>query len=560
MKYKRPVPVVVILGYGVALWVSGCARWGGARIQDGAPLNGAVGNVVNLSQGWTPQEQESFYYTSQGSQLLPYTWFLALEQAENTNLFRADANLDRLRWLPARPSKLNPDGLPVGFTKDIDATTKQAWMGLNCAACHTSQIEYRNVSLRIDGGPAMADAQGFLAELGDALQHTLGSPSKFDRFAHRVLGARYDDNQAKQLRLEMRSVRRYVLRRIERNASPHPYGFARLDAFGNILNEVLAYGLDLPENQRPCDAPVSFPFLWDTAQSDVVQWNGAAANAPSGLGPLARNVGEVLGVFGKLDITPNEVPLGYASSAKLINLDKLEHWTADLWSPAWPQQSLPPIDQAKAANGRAHYTRLCQDCHQPIDRTDPHRRVTAQMIPLSKIGTDPTMAMNFYSRIAKTGRLAGTPTGVFLGPDFGTNAQAGEILRNVALGVLVRHPGETLIAAMQDHLKVSQSPPFDLRSYKARPLNGIWATAPFLHNGSVPNLWELLQPPDRRVQQFFVGSRAFDPVQVGFATEDSPGAFRFDTRLPGNSNAGHDYGTTLTDAQKWELIEYLKSL
>jgi hypothetical protein len=57
-----------------------------------------------------------------------------------------------------------------------------------------------------------------------------------------------------------------------------------------------------------------------------------------------------------------------------------------------------------------------------------------------------------------------------------------------------------------------------------------------------------------------VGSRAYDPVQVGFATESFPGGFRFDTNLPGNSNSGHDYGTALPDAQKWELIEYLKSL
>ncbi len=559
MSSKWTFPVVATLGASVTLWLSGCS-WGTMRTQNETLLRGAVGNVMTMSQGWTAQEREAFYFTSQGSQLCPYDWFLALEQAESTNLFRADANMERFRWLPARPTSLNPDGLPVGFARDVDGRTKQEWVGLNCAACHTTQIHYQDFKVRVDGGPAMADAQGFLAELGNALQHTLGSPAKFDRFAHRVLGGRYDESRARELRMEVRSVRRYIVRRVERNATVHPYGFARLDAFGNILNEVLAYGLQVPENQRTPDAPVSFPFLWDTAQSDVVQWNGSVANAPSGLGPLARNVGEVLGVFAKLDITPDQVPLGYSSSAQLVNLAKLEKWAADLWSPVWPEPGLPPIDHALASKGQVRYNELCLNCHQLIDRTNPNRRIAAKMVRVDEVGTDPTMAMNFFSRTAQTGRLAGTPEGVFLGPDFGTNAPAGAILRNVGLGVIMRHPGKALLAAIDDHLKVGKAPPFDLRSYKARPLNGIWATAPYLHNGSVPNLWQLLQSPSQRAIEFSVGSREFDPVNVGFKTESLPDGFKFDTRVPGNSNAGHEYGTTLTDAEKWELIEFLKTL
>lgn len=98
-----------------------------------------------------------------------------------------------------------------------------------------------------------------------------------------------------------------------------------------------------------------------------------------------------------------------------------------------------------------------------------------------------------------------------------------------------------------------------LRSlYKARPLNGIWATAPFLHNGSVPNLAELLTAPDERRSFFFVGEREYDPVHVGL--ESDAGPFRFDTTLPGNSNAGHAFGSRLSPPDKEALIEYLKSL
>ncbi len=100
--------------------------------------------------------------------------------------------------------------------------------------------------------------------------------------------------------------------------------------------------------------------------------------------------------------------------------------------------------------------------------------------------------------------------------------------------------------------------------YKARPLNGIWATAPYLHNGSVPNLYQLLLPAEDRDATFTVGSRQFDPKHVGYRT-DAPGVFTFRARdengetIPGNSNAGHEYGE-LSEQERWELVEYLKTL
>lgn len=96
--------------------------------------------------------------------------------------------------------------------------------------------------------------------------------------------------------------------------------------------------------------------------------------------------------------------------------------------------------------------------------------------------------------------------------------------------------------------------------YKARPLNGIWATAPSLHNGSVPNLGELLLPPAQRSKKFAVGRREFDAQNVGFQTAEVPGAFIFDTARAGNASSGHDYGTTLSPGDRQALLEYLKSI
>jgi hypothetical protein len=102
--------------------------------------------------------------------------------------------------------------------------------------------------------------------------------------------------------------------------------------------------------------------------------------------------------------------------------------------------------------------------------------------------------------------------------------------------------------------------------YANAPLDGIWLRAPYLHNGSVPTLWDLLQPAAQRPARFYRGNDLYDPRRLGFVADQplSQGRrlFAFDTALPGNGNAGHEgapYGTTLPDADKWALLEYLKT-
>ena len=105
----------------------------------------------------------------------------------------------------------------------------------------------------------------------------------------------------------------------------------------------------------------------------------------------------------------------------------------------------------------------------------------------------------------------------------------------------------------------------------ARPHSGVWALAPYLHNGSVPNLYQLLSPREERENVFYVGHSEFDPKHVGFVTQKKTHTdFKFDTKLPGNSNAGHEFrdgprqngviGPALSEAERWELIEYLKTI
>lgn len=93
--------------------------------------------------------------------------------------------------------------------------------------------------------------------------------------------------------------------------------------------------------------------------------------------------------------------------------------------------------------------------------------------------------------------------------------------------------------------------------YVNAPLDGIWARGPYLHNGSVPNLADLLEKPSDRTARFYRGCAEFDLDRVG---PDCRTGFRFDAALPGNSNSGHVYGTDLPPGEKRALIEYLKGL
>jgi len=122
-----------------------------------------------------------------------------------------------------------------------------------------------------------------------------------------------------------------------------------------------------------------------------------------------------------------------------------------------------------------------------------------------------------------------------------------------------------------------------LAAYKARPLAGVWATGPFLHNGSVPTVFQLLSPHDERDARFFVSPESFDPVQLGIDREARGTGFWMDTSIPGNSNVGHEFragytplpeddpearrradpqygviGPALREDERWALVEYLK--
>jgi hypothetical protein len=126
--------------------------------------------VAYLDQGWKESDSLWFYNTTQGSDLLPYDFFVSLEQDKSEELFRSPENINRYRYLPQKKTKSNPDALPLGMVADTYRGKK--YMGFTCAACHTSQVNYNGVGIRIDGGAGAADMDSFMNGLQSARQTT----------------------------------------------------------------------------------------------------------------------------------------------------------------------------------------------------------------------------------------------------------------------------------------------------------------------------------------------------------------------------------------------------
>lgn len=586
----------------------------------GTTPSSLLGQTTFLSQNWTEAERQEFYTTSQGSRMMPYAWFMALETHDGQDLF-FEKTLPTLGYLPNAKSDTNPDALPVGFVKDIDASMNQH-VGLNCSACHTSQISFEGKRLQIDGGATLGDLWGMIEGIDKALSETRFDEAKFERFAQRVLQTDAGSSRKKkELRSELTQFTDYWNRLTIDSRVTHPWGRARADAFGMIFNRVSAIDLGIPENSKKPDAPVSYPFLWGTSFEDKVQWNGSAENA-NDIERLGRNVGEVLGVFGQAEFTVRFKKIIARTSAKRLNQVKLENLLKKLWSPQWPSD-LSPIDSMKAAAGEVLFDSNCVKCHTLIKHGDQSKPVTVTMTPLTDVETDPKMAVNAATGTVSTGKLRRAegfrrrmPRGELLQKlvrasiisPFRDVRQGDGLLDSIfdlrnrgirdnvfdpseikafvaALDVDTEDQAQKLVEKFAGKLEsyyddlakaekwmksrdvesitsestgTSESPP--ALSYKARPLDGIWATAPYLHNGSVPNLYELVSPRHERTKTFHVGSMDFDPIKVGFKTDAAEGTSEFDTSLPGNSNAGHDMYGTFTEEQRWQLVEYMKTL
>ena len=177
------------------------------------------------------------------------------------------------------------------------------------------------------------------------------------------------------------------------------------------------------------------------------------------------------------------------------------------------------IDAALASRGATLFEQHCARCHSPQgDRT-------GRVEPIADLGTDPERIKEFIPKLEAALNRLGT--------------------------------GEWQLR----HFRVQNG-------YVNGLLDGIWLRAPYLHNGSVPTLRDLLDPPEQRPVRFCRGTALYDWKKLGFVSATTkmneqdacPGLFLYDTKVRGNGNLGHVYGTALDDAEKDALVEFMKTL
>lgn len=543
------------------------------------------GNVSYPEQGWTKELRSRTYHITEGSQLIPLRWMLALESTEGRGAF-AD-QLGSFGFLKSDAStRDNPYRLPLGFAVDVDDETaslygENEFVGLTCSACHTAELKVGPRRIRIDGGQNLVDLEGFERGLMAAVSSTLAEPRKLARISAKLgttvaelkprLGQWAADFQARLDRGPLTVV----------NGQPVRSGPGRFDALGTSSNEQicktaplgasdLRAQFDNLDNCRGGHPYAAISDIWDVSLDEFTQWGG---NVHSVIG---RNVAQSSGVYGRtwLDRDADGNPI-YRGTADVYNLHEVENAYATLDAPSWrkmAQQGLiPALKEPLVARGAAIYAERCQSCHAIQPEVTPPNALGVSYLKVGiyapeEVGTDPDLVVMNAQRTAVMPEMVRADFIAnfgesFIGPG---NVVPAALLRTVVLRRMIADfarlegitaEGVAVLGDCRDRRSQTKL------GYKGATLDGVVWSAPFLHNNSVPTLDDLLKPASQRPTKFFVGCRDYDLEKVGYRCDPrSPNAFEVDTRLPHGSNAGHEYGTDLDAASRKALIEFVKSI
>ncbi len=388
--------------------------------------------------------------------------------------------------------------LPIGFSKRRIGFDRVA---NNCAVCHTASYRVKRDAepVLVPTGPNHTlDLEAFFRFLVDC--------AKDPRFNADTMMA--EINLAADLDWIDRLIYRYLIIPITRKTL-----IEREAQFEWIYRE------DFPEWGRGRDDAMNltkyFMIRWPMDDSfgptDMPSvWN--LAKYRSELGHRMNFAGDSHNAYSVII----DSALGLMGAEPKDQEDFLGHidWLVSYLS-SKPAPSYPfAIDEAMAAAGEDIFAANCAQCHAS--------ERTGTIVALDEIGTDRGRMDTWNEKAAREANA--------VVDDMGIERKG-----------LVEEP---------------------LTGYVAQFLDGIWLRAPYLHNGSVPTLYDLLLPPERRPKAFYRGYNVYDPVKVGFVTvsdEARAAGTLHETRLRANSAQGHDFGTHLSESQRLALLEYLKT-
>lgn len=404
--------------------------------------------------------------------------------------------------------------LPIGVSKRTVNGVDRVW--LNCAVCHTSTVRETPEAERsiIMGMPANGmQLYKFIIFLTNAAMDNRFTPELMMEKIEEIGG---DLNILERLIYKIAVKRtRTALLELRNQLSflerQQDWGSGRVDTF----NPYKAIQFNFPMEKLPqaeLVGPADYPSIWHQRPREGMQlhWDGNNDSVNE------RNRSAALGA----GVTP--VTLDRNSIARL------QEWLLDFKPPPYPK--LNQIDKDKAMQGKNLYKQYCANCHgmKEGNEYDFDRKrfpLLGEVEPITRIRTDPGR-LNSYTEILSLNQsllYAGYPEDRF------------------------------------SHFRKTNG-------YANMPLDGIWLRAPYLHNGSVPTLRDLLNPAHERPKVFYRGNDVYDWKKVGFvsdiAKEKDHSYFRFDTSEAGNSNAGHEgeaYGTYLPADKKDAIVEYMKT-
>lgn len=263
----------------------------------------------------------------------------------------------------------------------------------------------------------------------------------------------------------------------------------------------LAYSKQAQFPNRGPNVASDVPPLWNVRKKNALYYNG-----------MGR------GNFTKLLMQAGLMGIGDTTQAREIqkNFVNVVAWLELLEPPAFPGE----IDEVLSGSGREVFEANCEKCHGTYDENPAFETYPNKLVPMWEIQTDPAYAQYFL-------QYSGLPDW-FNRSWFGQSSPQAEMIPS--------------------------------NGYVAPPLDGVWATAPYLHNGSVPTLAELLDS-NLRPEIWSRTTDEWDMEQLGLRyAKGESGEIVYDTRQPGQGNQGHYFGDELTDEERRALLEYLKTL
>jgi mono/diheme cytochrome c family protein len=299
------------------------------------------------------------------------------------------------------------------------------------------------------------------------------------------------------------------------------WGPGRVDTF-NPPKALLGFPMEnAPEREKVGNA--DFPAVWNQKWKEGMHlhWDGNNTRVDE------RNLSAAFGT---------------GATPTTLDKEKVLRTAAFLWDSARPPD-MPKqyVRDSLVARGAPIYREQCWSCHgngRPPFKADGDGGLVGTVTPIEAVGTDRARLDSYTPALAaaQNSLYAGFPADPDACPD-------------------TTHDTRHCYPARFSHFRKTNG-------YANMPLDGLWLRAPYLHNGSVPDLQALLEPAKTRPSVFYTGYDVYDYRRVGFVTQ-GPDAerlgWRFDTHLRGNGNGGHEYGTLLSAAQKAALLEYLKT-